>query len=768
MPWLGFGRAHRAGLIVAFVLLGALGFVPQLGGPGYEAALVSGIVLPAITAIVSALEVRARGIAPRAAFSMAVTYGVAVALTGFVTVLLHGLRAGFCDASEGVLLYALGPGAGAVLGGVWGALMGSLVRARFEALRARRRSALLVALSLAAPLGGIALSLVRFYTSPMVFAFDPFFGVFSGPLYDTVVDVVDRLWSYRWGSAATLLGVYLACGLIEDAALREGWGPFLRERVAALAFATAALSLSVFHAASGPALGHWSTASSIAQSLGQEQHGARCDVVYSSSIAERDARLFTKDCDRSLPQVEAYFGARGPERVRVFLFASDQEKGFFMGASRTYIAKPWRGEIYLQAAAYPHPVVAHELAHVVAGAFARGPFRVAGPLGGWFPDPGRIEGFAVAAAADEDDELTPEEWAASMLKLGILPDIGRVFQLDFLSLNASSAYTVAGAFVSFVRERHGAAALRAWYAGASLESVTGGKGIGALGTEFRSELAKLTVPERALATAKLRFERPAFFSRLCPRIVDRALGLAGQRLSVGDAEGARRAYDEVLGLDPGNVEARFGLANCARRGDDPTPGLKAYRALARDQGVPELLRAAALETSGDIELARGRLREAAALYGESLARVFDEPRRRTLDVKRYAAADHGRDAVVALLIGDAELGPSWDVAAPLLQAWADRDETDDVPLYLIGRNLLQAGRYRDAARYLDGSITLEPRLPSVRREALRLRIVAGCALGDAPAVERALSRALSDPELSRAQRTGLSRTAARCGVKSAP
>jgi hypothetical protein len=95
----GFGRAHRAGLIVAFALLGALGFVPQLGGPGYEAALVAGIVLPSLAAIVTALAVRASELGPRAAVSSGATYGVVVAATGFLTVLLHGLRVGFCDAS---------------------------------------------------------------------------------------------------------------------------------------------------------------------------------------------------------------------------------------------------------------------------------------------------------------------------------------------------------------------------------------------------------------------------------------------------------------------------------------------------------------------------------------------------------------------------------------------------------------------------------------------------------------------------------------------
>ncbi len=58
-----------------------------------------------------------------------------------------------------------------------------------------------------------------------------------------------------------------------------------------------------------------------------------------------------------------------------------------MGAADTFIAKPWRREVYVQAGGYPHPVLGHEVMHVIAGAFARGPFRIAGGAGGLLPDP---------------------------------------------------------------------------------------------------------------------------------------------------------------------------------------------------------------------------------------------------------------------------------------------------------------------------------------------------------------------------------------------
>src|SRR5690606_2865252 len=166
------------------------------------------------------------------------------------------------------------------------------------------------------------------------------------------------------------------------------------------------------------------------------------------------------ECDAHLAAHEEYFGARLSGRVTVFAFASSGQKGGLMGASNTYIAKPWRREVYIQSDNYPHPVLAHELAHVVAGAFGRGPLLVAGPLGGWIPDPGRIEGFAVAAAPREDSDQTLLEWSAALQELELLPDLRKNFRLTFLGEYSSKAYTVAGAFVTWLRERHGPRALR--------------------------------------------------------------------------------------------------------------------------------------------------------------------------------------------------------------------------------------------------------------------------------------------------------------------
>jgi len=119
---------------------------------------------------------------------------------------------------------------------------------------------------------------------------------------------------------------------------------------------------------------------------------------------------------------------------------------------------------------------------------------------------------------------------------------------------------------------------------------------------------------------------------------------------------------------------------------------------------------------------------------------------------------------VTLLIGKGDFSPGWDAAAPLVQAWADREPNHDLPPYLIGRNLFTSGRHEDASRYLDQSLALEPRLASVRREALRLRLIAACALGDVPGVAKTLERVVADPDIRTARRLGLERLAERCGL----
>ena len=236
-----------------------------------------------------------------------------------------------------------------------------------------------------------------------------------------------------------------------------------------------------------------------------------------------------------------------------------------MGAGDTFIAKPWRHEVYLQPAGYPHPVLGHELAHVVAGSFAPGPFHIAGTWKGVKANPGLIEGVAVAASPDED-ALTPAEWSRAMLDLGILPPLGGLFSFDFLGENAAKSYTVAGSFVRFVKHKFGAETVRNWYGGASLPALTKSSW-GDLETDLPCRAGPAEAPRsgrRGLARA--RFDRPSVWRRKCPHTIDLFRKEAERAQERGDYLQARRSYDDLLRLDAHDDNARLALAGCLSRG----------------------------------------------------------------------------------------------------------------------------------------------------------------------------------------------------------
>jgi tetratricopeptide (TPR) repeat protein len=762
-------------LLVAAVLEIAVGFIPQFGGPGYESALAGGLILPTIAATATALLVSSATANSKLqtansfdALGRGIAFGAVLALLGAAIATLHGLRTGFCDAPLGYELWATGPGPGAVMGGAWGAGAGLV------ALRFRRRRLASVLLALAGPLSGVVIGFWRFYTSPMVFGFDPFVGYFAGPLYDTVVDPGVRLLSYRVGSLASLLALAALAWhleLDETSRFRLAW----RGRPGVVSAGVLALGLSLAVTLCGAQLGHWSTTRSIEDGLGRALTVGRCQVVYSSGVPRVDAERVGHECVGHLPEVEAYLGTRGPERVKVFLFASDAEKGAYMGATHTYIAKPWRGEVYVQAAGFPHPTLGHELAHVVSGSFGVGPFRVAGPLGGLIPDPGRIEGIAVAASPGEDDDFTLLEWSKALLDLNLLPEMQSVFRLGFLAKASNTAYTVAGAFVSWFHDRYGAEAVRAWYSGQPIEGVTHGKSLVVLDREFRADLAQIELRPELMAMAKARFDRPSIFGRVCPRRVDRDLGLAEGRLGAGDIVGAREAFQALLDLERDNTHARLGLAQCDVRAGELDAAVKRYQALATDPKLSVLERASALEARGDVDVMAQHPERALEAYAGVAKLDADEDRRRTLEVKSLAAAAPPSAGLRMLLIGDPRLGPSWDEAAP--QLGAEAAGGDPLAQYLVGRNLWLHGRPEAALRYLDASLDPEPNRArssdvtwppalSIVRETLRLRIVITCfdrrfdrALG-----RNAFRRFDADPGVPAAKKAATRRFAKRCGL----
>ncbi len=770
-------RPYVIGAVVVAALLLGIGFLPLFGGPGYEQALAAGLIVPGAAAIATAVSTaRGHSPSPLAAVGRGVLAGLAYAAISVLTALLHAARVGICELWGALLYFLLTAGVGALLGGAWGAVAGE-VTAVLVARRGLKRVRLVaVLLALAGPIGGVVVSVYRFYSSPMIFAFDPFVGYFSGTLYDTVIDAGTSLLTYRLGSLATLTALALFASILERDPTRP-FGLVLDLRTAATrargALGLVAAAASVGITLAGSKLGHYSTTESIENDLGAEKHGERCDVVYPSTTREQEANLLVKDCDEQVRAVEQRLGIQGPARIRAFFFRDDTDKKRLMGAAHTYIAKPWREEVYLQLGAYPHPVLGHELAHVIAGKAGRGPFRIAGDLGGILPDPGLIEGIAVAASPDDED-LTDEQWAHAMMQIGILPSMNRVFGLGFLGDASAKSYTLAGAFITWVGEKWGMDAVRRWYGGEDVVAVTG-LDWKALDEAFREHLKSRPLPPEAESFARAKFARPGIFGRKCPHVVDATRHEADVCRDTQRFEEALRLYSEALDKDPLDHASRHSRAQTMRRhGDrgDREKGRAELEALATRQDLPRTWRDRAEEALADADFIDGDLEPARTRYEKLATASLDEDAARTLEVKRLATEDPAaREAIQALLLGDEKRGPDIFLAGTALGRWPSATPDGRSPLasYLVGRNLVQRGFFEKGAQILDDALAGPLPTPRIARETLRQRAIAACAVGDGPSLARvkAVIEGPDDPfkGASGGRRDATLRMIARCSSK---
>jgi tetratricopeptide (TPR) repeat protein len=558
-----------------------------------------------------------------------------------------------------------------------------------------------------------------------------------------VIDAGTALLTYRVGSFATLCAVALFASVLER---RDGapFGLVLDLRTtgprARAALALAATLTSVGIIVAGSKLGHFSTAASIAKDLGAEKHGARCDVVYPSTTREQEANLLVKDCDEEVAAVERRLGAKGPSRVRAFFFRDADDKKRLMGAAHTYIAKPWREEVYLQLGGYPHPVLGHELAHVISGSFGRGPFKIAGDVGGLLPNPGLIEGMAVAASPDDED-LTDAQWARAMMQIGILPDMRTIFSLEFLGGASSKSYTLAGAFITWIGDRFGFDVARAWYSGADITTLTK-LDWPALDKAFKDDLQQTPMPDEASSFARAKFARPGIFGRKCPHVVDALRHEADVCRDTQRYEEAIRLYREAIAKDAHDFASQKELATVERRHGDREHGkaLLTELATADEKRVPRATKDRAEEALADAQFVDGDFEGAAQRWEALAARTIDEDVARTLEIKALGARDErARDAIRGLLLGDMKHGPDIFWGGVDLGSWG-RESPSGLASYLAGRNFVGRGFYEIGAALLDDALARGTPTPRVTRETLRQRAVAACALDDRAALAKVRER----------------------------
>lgn len=760
-------------------LLAVVGFVPLFGGPRYEAALFAGLVGPfwcAIAAALAALRLLGAGTssAPtqdgcpgtRMLLSF-LSVALAHVLVLLVITVLHGLWSGFCEPELGFAFLMLGPGLGMLLGAAWGAT-GAFLWAGVGLRSPRAMMTLSIVTAISAPLGSIAAGLIHFYESPSVFAYSPFVGYFAGPLYDTVEYDLERLAGYRMGTLLTLVAIGTALPSLRVARGAQGknrLGFLARtpERIVLVLSAAFAAVGSLAHAACAEEMGYLSSTEGIRRELGRSLSRERCRVFFSRGVDQDAAALVAEECVGHLAQLEDYFGITGHPSVDVYLFASAKEKKRLMGAGNTYIAKPWRREIYIQPDGFPHQILGHELAHAVTAAFGEGPLRIAGQFGGLLPDPGRIEGFAEAASPKENSEGTLHEWTAAMRQLSLLPRVDALFQLSFLGTAPANAYSASGSFVDFVRRSHGPEALRSWYSGGDLAEITGSS-IHELETQWHAFLDAVVVPNAVLEIARPRFSRPAVFQRRCPHAVDRLLAESIDLCPYQESKALRLAA-EAIRLDPTKKDVELRNHRCAwYAGDAERSRLALLEGAAREHEFEPGARRGALEFAGDIAWASDRPKEAREAYLNARKLTFGIDPSRNLEVKLWAltqekAVSEPLRALLAPRPREKKNPHSY------LTEWQLEGPQKELATYLRARVLESSGAWDEAD---DLIVTLKPAglpLESLKLEARKMKLIAACRRGFRRKSPDELGRAVKEYLESKPHSAGIveaHRLAARC------
>lgn len=610
-----------------------------------------------------------------------------------------------CDPWGGLLFFVAGPLLSSFLGwscGIWAGC-----------LSARRGRA--IALAFAPFVVCLAIGLWRLYAHPVVFAYDPFWGYFSGSIYDESITVGERYWSYRAYNAWVCATAWLAWStLFEWPAKRWRWpapSAGSRGRLAAVAFGVLG---SLWVGTQADRLGFSATVRSITEKLSGTYETEHFVIHYPprSPYALVIGALAT-DHEFAWTQLRAQLGREPHTRVHSFLFLDADQKRSLMGAGSVQVAAPWRYQIYLDHRGFPHEVLPHELAHIFGATVGD---RLLGiSRRGLAPNMGLIEGFATALAPRASGRLDLHDQAKVLDTLEHRPAMSTVMGAGFLAQASRVAYITAGSFCRYLIDTRGIEPMAKVY-------ESGGDFMAAYDTSLATLEAEWLAFIRAypgvrpqdVAMQAEQFQRRSVFRRPCAHAVAEIQSAIRRARSRGELEQAIAHHKTLCALEPEEPAHEIGFATALAEAGrlSEAAGVLAEAALRED--TTSTIRARIAEREGDVALVAGEPDRALAAYDRALAEPISEDERRLLLLKRLAATDSSlRDPLLAYF---ALFDPLQALLAPTKQVFVasqihDRPASRALGSYLLGRQMLNLSDGEAALTGLRDAIAQSDALP---------------------------------------------------------
>lgn len=604
------------------------------------------------------------------------------------------------------------------------------------------------------------------YFTPAVNFFNPFLGMYPGPIYDEIIEITPAYLTFRLWCLIAVATFWTFARAVRpgEPGMRDG------SRAARVLVPFGLLILCAITLHGWEDFRFVITRADIRHELSFVRSDRWCVIHADASYAARDglADDILKDCGFRHRQTAEFFGVEPNPPVTVFLYRDASQKARLMGARHVEISKPWMNEIHVTGILPGDMILAHEIAHVTAGRMS--PNLLAMPVRFLVvPDMALVEGLAVAGAF-ADDGPSPHEWALAMLRSGMTPDLETLFApLSFITSGAAASYNTAGSFLHYVRQTHGMPAISALAQGRSFFQATGLE-LGELQTawvDFLTDRHGAAMDDVLKMRATARFSDPGVLNRRCPLDVARRLRDAARLYDLGCAEEALDKVRQAVELDPMDRPLRrlaarmeFGLARGL--GEHPRFERMIEDILRPPNGAATMAdRTAAadlliLRGINDIDRDRGNADIQRAFVELRDLKAMLTPGGAMRGVCARLAAIHARPRAAAAIIEALSDPRPWAEGDAGRLFWAAAEERDEAILwYLAGRaasreglpvaaadafrKALDAGFREPLPDYVDED---EKCVPDFMAETLKLLGTAAYWAGNFDVATDALSKAL--------------------------
>jgi len=634
---------------LAATVLG-LSFVPLAGSIGYE----NGFVLSPIVSMLSvAVGVDAVRTARRdGASSMGALLTAAVtelaqllgtALLALVVALAWQTN---CDPWTGALFFLMGPALSGVAGLVAG-LGGGLV--------AQRRGRQLAA-GASVVVASTAIGAWRLIADPVIFAYDPFWGYFSGAIYDEDIGISGVYLAFRAYNLVAIGAALLLMSVAVDPSgmVRRSWSAMAAGGRKTWLRGSLALVLGAGAAAIGLSGARWgftANLASITTVLSGTAETEHFVIHYSPRSADaRTIDAIVLEHELAWSRLRRDMEGREPQqKVHSFVFASPGQKRTLMGAGTVQVAAPWRGQIYLDHRPFPHPVLHHELAHVFGATIGDDLFGVA--RSGLHLNIALIEGFATAMAPRTRDHLDLHDQALILERLDRRPSLVSIMGPSFFTQSSRVAYTTAGSFCAWLIATRGFTPMAALYRSAGDFPAAYGTPLATLETEWLAFLdARGGVTDDDVESQRQRFMRRSVFRRPCAH---RAANIASEIRKAdrqGQHEDAVTLYKTLCSIEPEDPAHLLGLAWAQGVTGDFGAATATLDEVTALDDLTVTIKAALASRRAEVALAAGDLPSAIQAEQEALTLPMARSKRRTHQLRLSAATDPSLTAdIVAYL-----------------------------------------------------------------------------------------------------------------------